>query len=308
MIISASRRTDIPAFYTEWLMNRLRAGFCTVPNPFNPRQVSRISLKTEDVDCLVFWTRNPQPLLQHLAELDELGHRYYFLCTLVDYPRPIELATPSVETATATFRALSDRVGPQRVVWRYDPILFSEQTGVSYHLERFAALAELLQGYTKRVVVSVVDIYRKMSGRLQELAAQGCHVEDERGIEPEELETLLTSLVRTARKNGMTITSCAEELELERYGIRPGRCVDGGLISEVFGIDPPTRKDPSQRKTCRCVVSRDIGMYDSCVCGCQYCYATSSLERARENRRLHDPSSPSLLGRYVAASEGSDRD
>lgn len=306
MIISASRRTDIPAFYSEWLMNRVRAGFCTVPNPFNPKQVSRVSLIREDVDCLVFWTRNPKPLLRHLDELDRLGYSYYFLYTLVDYPRPIELATPSVSSATATLRELSDRIGPKRVVWRYDPILFGDLGSVSYHRDRFARLARELKGHTKRVVVSVVDIYRRMSRRLRELAAQGSNIEDERGIEPEELAELMTSLSHSARENRMEIASCAEELDLGQFGIRAGHCIDADLISDLFGIDLTARKDPSQRKACGCMVSRDIGMYDSCVFGCQYCYATSSMERAKENRRLHDPVSPSLLGRYLVDTEESE--
>ncbi len=300
MIISASRRTDIPAFYSEWLMNRLRAGFCTVPNPFNRSQVSRISLERSEVDAIVFWTRHAKPLLPHLEELDARGYRYYFLYTLVDYPRPIELATPRVATAVDTFRELSERVGPEKVVWRYDPILFGSRTTPRYHEERFYQLARELNGCTRRVVVSVVDIYRKMKTRLRELESEGFPIADEKEVDPSELEALMTTLVNCATENEMSITSCAEELDLERFGIRHGRCIDDELLRNVFGIAPPTKKDPSQRKTCGCVVSRDIGMYDSCVFGCQYCYATSTLERARENRRLHEPDSPSLIGRYEA--------
>lgn len=295
MIISASRRTDIPAFYSEWLVNRLRAGFCDVPNPFNRSQVSRISLTPADVDVIVFWTRHAAPLVPHLDEVDARGYRYYFLYTLVDYPRPIETATPGARVAAATFRELSDRVGPERVVWRYDPILFSERTDAAYHRARFELLAGMLEGAARRVVVSVVDIYRKMQRRLGDLAAEGIRITDETGVDPADLADLLGSLADTARGHGMDITSCAEALDLSRCGIRPGRCIDDTLIREALGVHVPATKDPSQRKTCGCVTSRDIGMYDSCVFGCQYCYATTSLERARTNRKRHDPLATSLV-------------
>jgi hypothetical protein len=295
MIISASRRTDVPAFYSEWLVNRLRAGWCEVPNPFNRSQVSRVSLRPEDVDVIVFWTRYARPLVPHLDEIDARGYRSYFLYTLVDYPRPIETATPAPAAAVAAFRELSGRVGPGRVVWRYDPILLGEPAGAAFHRERFERLAGLLEGATWRVVVSVVDIYRKMRRRLRDLEAGGVRITDETGVEPAELAELLASIAATAAAHGMTATSCSEAIDMGRYGIQPGKCIDDRLIRELFGISVSGTKDPSQRAACGCVTSRDIGMYDTCVFGCQYCYATSSLERARENRRRHDPLSPSIV-------------
>lgn len=296
VIISASRRTDIPAFYAEWMMNRLRAGSCAVPNPFNRDQVSRVSLRPEDVEVIVFWTRHARPLLAHLDELERRGYRFYFLYTLVDYPRPIERGSPGTERAVRTFRELSERIGPERVVWRYDPILFGDVTGPDFHRERFGRLTERLAGHTRRVVVSVVDIYRKLAGRLRDLEAGGARLCDESGLAEGELAELMTWMAERARAAGLEIASCAETLDLAPYGIRPGKCIDDGLIREVFGIDVTSRKDPAQRRACGCVASRDIGMYDSCVFGCSYCYATTSFERAWANRRAHDPRSPSLIG------------
>ena len=146
MIISASRRTDIPAFYADWFINRVREGSCEVPNPFNPRQVATISLKPEDVDSIVFWTRSPRPLFRHLRELDGRGFFYYFQYTLLDYPAVIDSHTPPAWRALDTFRALADRIGPERVVWRYDPIVLSEITPPEYHLETFGRLAAALRG------------------------------------------------------------------------------------------------------------------------------------------------------------------
>ncbi len=304
MIISASRRTDIPAFYAQWFMNRIRAGYCAVPNPFRRDQVSYVSLKPADVDVIVFWTRNPAPLLPHLAELDQAGFRYYFQYTLLDNPRAIDPKSPPLAAAVDTFRKLSDCVGPERVVWRYDPIVFSNTTGAEFHKRKYAEIAGLLQGYTKRSVISVVDLYQKSSKRFKQLRQQGIEIEDNRGEAAEEFESLMKHMALSARNHGLDIYSCAEEIDLTPYGIIPGKCVDDNYIQAVFGLSVTTKKDPSQRAACGCVVSKDIGMYDSCIFGCQYCYATNSFDRAKTNHEAHDPASPSLIGWYDASPPG----
>ena len=293
MIISASRRTDIPAFYAEWMLHRLRAGYCTVANPFNRNQVSRISLRPEDVDVIVFWTRNPRPLMRYIPELDSQGYRYYFQFTILGYPREIDPRSPSAEVAVQTFRELSEQLGPTRVIWRYDPIVFTALTPPTFHHENFQHLAESLRGYAHRSVISIVDMYRKTESRMRNLegtpaAAQPC--------DAAEFQRLMCKLAELARVNGMDIVSCAEEIDLRPFGIRPGKCVDDRVIAEAFGVKVLKRKDPTQRKTCGCVVSRDIGMYESCLCGCQYCYATKNFDQAKANFDKHDPNSPSLLG------------
>ena len=300
MIISASRRTDIPAFYAEWFMNRIRAGYCAVPNPFNRRQVSYVSLKPEDVDVIVFWTRNPRPLLPHLAELDARGYRYYFQYTVMDNPRPIDPKSPPLESALRTFRALADSIGPEKVIWRYDPIVFSTVTGARFHQDTYPHIAQALRGHTYRSVISIVDVYRKASRRPRDFAEQGVEITPYAGQPSERFDNLMRAMVRVAHENGMEIVSCAEDIDLQPYGIRPGKCVDDEYITKTFGITVTSKKDPGQRGVCGCVVSKDIGMYDSCLFGCQYCYATSSFERARINHGKHDPNSPSLIGWYEA--------
>lgn len=294
MIVSASRRTDIPALYAEWFMNRIRAGSCTVSNPFNPRQVTEVSLRPEDVDAIVFWTRFPRPLLPHLDELDARGYRYYFQVTLLDYPRAIDPGVPPVEAALSAVRDLAARIGPERVVWRYDPIVFSAVTDAAYHRRTFERLAGALQGHTRRCVVSLADPYRKTARRMRALAAQGVAVDCEVAVGPA-IEALMTALVHIAGEHGIEIVSCAEEVDLQVYGIPPGRCVDDDLIRSLFGIEVDGRKDPAQRAACGCVASKDIGMYDSCTFGCAYCYATSDFARARQNQARHDPEGSSLL-------------
>jgi len=296
MIISASRRTDIPAFYAPWLMNRIRAGYCTVPNPYNRHQVSRISLRPEDVDVIVFWTRNPRPLLPALDELDARGYRTCFQYTLLDNPRALDPKSPPVDAAIATFQALASRVGPARVIWRYDPIVLSTATPADYHLARFARIAAALHGHTTRAVVSVMDRYRKLEKRLAALAAQGIVLADPPADETPDFARLMTGLAAIAADHGMEIQSCAEEIDLTRCGIAPGKCIDDGYLARVFGLQLDAKKDPSQRAACGCVASRDIGMYDTCLFGCAYCYATSSFARAGANHAAHDPAGEALVG------------
>jgi hypothetical protein len=300
MIISASRRTDIPAFYADWFVNRIRAGYCIVPNPFNPGQVSRVSLKPEDVDVIVFWTRNPRPLMRHLAELDARGYHYYFQYTLLDNPRPIDPHVPALEASLATFRELADRVGPERVIWRYDPIVWSNVTGTEFHQETYERIVRALRGRggARRSVISLLDVYRKAEKRLKALARQGIELATP---DEDDLGKLMRTLVEMATANDMEIASCAEQIDLRPYGVRPGKCVDDEYIKRVFGLDVTHEKDPSQRQACGCVVSRDIGMYDSCLFGCVYCYATSNLARARANHAQHHPDSPSLIGWHEAS-------
>jgi hypothetical protein len=297
VIISASRRTDIPAFYAEWFMNRIHAGYCTVPNPFNRNQVSYISLKPEHVDVIVFWTRHPRPLFPHLRELDQRGYRYYFQYTLMNNPRQIDPKSPPLESSLQTFHELADRIGPEKVIWRYDPILFSKITDAEFHQKTYRNIAQALRGHTGRSVISIVDIYRKAEKRFRELASQGVEIMD---CEPEAFGNLMSTLVGVAIENDMEIVTCAEELDLQAYGIPPGKCVDDKHIQRIFGLDGTHKKDASQRKACGCVVSKDIGMYDSCLFGCVYCYATSSFERAKVNYGQHKSTSPSLIGWYDA--------
>jgi hypothetical protein len=304
MIIRASRRTDIPAFYPEWMINRVRAGYCTVPNPFNRKQVATVSLRAADVDVIVFWTRNPRPLLPHLDELDARGYRYYFQFTILGNPREIDPKSPPVGTAVETFKALSARLGPERAIWRYDPIMFTGLTPAEYHRGNYRRLAEALRGHTRRSVISVVDVYRKAEGRLKALAGTPAAVQ---ACAAEDFDGLMRDLAEVAKANEMDIVSCAEPINLQPFGIRPGKCVDDEVIRRAFGLGAAQRKDPSQRQACGCVVSRDVGMYDTCLFGCLYCYATQSFERVRESYERHDPASPSLVGWQEAVPNAEDQ-
>jgi DNA repair photolyase len=293
----------LPAFHARWFMNRLQAGYCEVVNPFNRGQRSRVDLRPEAVEVIVFWTRNAAPLIRHLSELDRRGFRYYFLHTLVDYPPLLEPHAPPLAKRIEGFRRLSRRLGRGRVVWRYDPIVLGNLTDERYHLERFRGLAAELSGYTRRVVVSLLDEYSKVRRRLQGLGPQGFRLLG-RPEGDERLGELMGRLAETARARGMEIHSCAEKRELRPYGIEPGACIDPQLIQELFGISVSARKDPSQRPACRCAVSRDIGAYDTCGYGCVYCYAcTSVTPEGSAPRRARGHPGAAALGEPVSGRE-----
>ncbi|MCR4426536.1 MAG: DUF1848 domain-containing protein [Firmicutes bacterium] len=296
MIISASRRTDIPAFYSKWFMNRVRAGFCTVPNPFNPTQVSAVSLGPENVDVIVFWTKNARPMLEYCNELDRSGYRYYYQFTLNGYPGVLEPGMPPLDELIDTFRGLASIIGPNRVVWRYDPIVLSDLTPESYHAERFSEIAGKLAGSTTRVVISLLDMYRKVEQRLVRLEKAGA-VRVTPILAPP--RRLLATLASVAAEHGMEIVSCAEPFDLTDCGIGPGKCVDDDYIKAAFGIDVTHTKDPAQRRECGCVRSKDIGAFNTCVHGCAYCYANADLAAVQRRFRLHDPESPSLAGWHI---------
>jgi hypothetical protein len=287
VIVSASRRTDLAAHYADWLIRRLRAGWCAVANPRNPKQSSRVSLLPEDVDVLVLWTRDAGPLLPHLDEMAGMGHRFYFQYTALANPISLDPGSPSPQRAIAVIRALAEALGPERVVWRYDPIVLGPETDHEFHRTSFARLASALRGHVRHCVVSLLDDYRKTRARMRGITTWPA--------EGPAFEALLRSIAEAASGNGMDIAACAEPVDLAPYGIRPGRCVDPDYIRRVFGREVTARKDPTQREACGCVVSRDIGAYDTCPSGCLYCYASSDFARAREALRRHDPDAPALV-------------
>jgi len=277
MIISASRRCDIPRFRFDWFMQRLEAGYVDVSNPFNAAQIRRVSLKPEDVEFLVFWTRDPRFLLD--AQLDE--YPFYTMITLTGYPKILEPDVPPTGEIIQAMKALSQKLGRKRVIWRYDPIFFSSLTDTAFHCRNFAELAAGLNGFVDRVIISIYDEYAGAKRRLSV-------IEKEQQVEvfphaardgrlPPDLKTLVAELSRIASEAGMEMRSCAEADDLSGLGVKPGACIDGDLINELLGgkdsLSQINSKDKNQRPNCRCVSSVDIGCYGSCPAGCVYCYA-----------------------------------
>jgi len=274
MIISASRRTDIPAFHSQWFMDRIREGYCYVANPFNKNNVTKISLKPEDIDVIVFWTKNAEPILGYIDELFQRGYKFYFQYTLNGYSKVWEPGVPDFSKSIETFIALSDKIGKERVIWRYDPIIFSNITDFEYHYNRFTEIANLLKDRVERVVISIVDDYRGAMVRIKRLEKLGVKLMDD-FLQKREFGELIIQMSRCAFENGMEIYSCAEEIDLSSWGVLPGKCIDDEYIGRVFGIEINNKKDRNQRKECGCVVSKDIGMYNSCLHQCIYCYANN---------------------------------
>lgn len=286
MILSVSRRTDIPAFYSEWFFNRIKEGFVYVRNPMNIHQVSKIKLSPDVIDCIVFWSKNPRPMLSRLDELQ--SYMYYFQFTINPYDIRLEQNVPTKNGIVDTFKELSLRIGPERVIWRYDPIILTDTISIEYHIKYFEELAKRLQGSTNTCVISFLDLYKKTERNLRNTTA--------RELQTNEMLNLARNLAIIAAKYDMKVQSCAEKIELDCVGIKHGRCIDSVLIEDLLGVKLVVTKDKNQRPECGCVQSIDIGEYNTCRHNCKYCYANFNPERVREKSQKHNPNSPLLIG------------
>lgn len=288
MILSISRRTDIPAFYSEWFFRRIREGFLYVRNPMNPRQVSRIDLSPEVVDCIVFWTKNPAPMLDRLEELRE--YPFYFQFTLTGYGRDIEPSLPDKrKELIPIFQKLSERTGKDRIIWRYDPILINDRYTAEYHLKVFEEIAGCLKNYTEKVVISFVDFYAKTLRN-----TKGLHI---KGLDRKGMTELAKGLAGIAESSGLVIETCAEQTDLQEVGIRHGSCIDKKQIEKIVGCALSLEKDKNQRDACGCFESIDVGAYNTCGNGCRYCYANYNEEKVRACMAAYDVDSPLLCGK-----------
>lgn len=288
MIISVSRRTDVPAFYSEWFFRRIREGEVWVPNPYRPNKISRVRLDPSVVDCFVFWSKNPEPMLGRLNRLKD--YPFYFQFTLNPYETDIELHLPELRKRIDTFKRLSDRIGKERVIWRYDPIFVSDRYDERFHQERFSEMAEKLSGYTEKCMLGFIDHYPHIRVFMER---SGISSLKENGV-----VRMAVSFKQTVEDKGIELNTCTNKIDLTRWGIPVGKCVDDRLIEKIAGYPVAIRKDRNQRSVCRCVESIDIGMYGSCLHGCGYCYATRGKEETVKKRsQQHDPDSPMLVGR-----------
>ena len=285
MIISASRRTDIPSFYSEWFVNRVKEGYVLVPNPFNPKQLGKVRLTPDVVDCIVFWTKNPAPMLHKLEALKDF--KYYFQFTLNPYGKEIEGNLPSLEQRIDTFKRLADKIGKEKVIWRYDPILTNSQYDTAFHKEAFASIATRLKDHTEKCMIGFIDHYTHVRNAI-----------GQQGINPlssKEIREMATSFIQTVPRS-IHLDTCTVKVDLRDMGIPAGMCIDKGLIERIIGSPITTMKDKNQRDICRCIESIDIGTYDTCRNGCIYCYANTGKTKLSRNTLLHDSNSPKLIG------------
>ena len=286
MILSASRRTDIPAFYSDWFYNRINQGYLLVRNPMNIHKISKINILPEVVDCIVFWTKNPSRFMHRINELQK--YVFYFQYTIIGYGKKYEPNVPSLEESIKCFIELSKMIGPNRVIWRYDPIIINDEYNINYHRVKFNNIAEQLSKYTKRCVISFIDYYKNILRNMP--LVQFANLSDD------EMCNVADKLSIIGKEYGITIVSCAERINLKKYGIEHGKCIDDKLVEEISGFPLKIGKDKSQRQECGCVASIDIGAYNTCQHGCIYCYATYDQDQARRNYASHDSKSDIIVG------------
>lgn len=289
MIIQTGMRTDIPAFYSQWFLNRIKEEFVLVRNPYHPSQVTRYRLSPDVVDLIAFCTKNPTLMLPHLDALDAYGQ--YWFVTITPYGKEIEPYVPEKQKVIEAFQKLSERIGAECVGWRYDPIFIDETYSIPYHLEAFEKMAAALSGYTKCCVISFIDIYKKVERNFPSA----------REVSKQERLILGKELIRIAHKYGMVLKPCAEGTDLAPYGADCSGCMSVKTFETALHahLDLPKRTNNQRKGQCACLLGADIGAYDTCAHMCKYCYANANAALVRENRKRHDPSSPFLIGTHM---------
>ncbi|GGK02931.1 DUF1848 domain-containing protein [Parabacteroides faecis] len=286
MILSVSRRTDIPAFYSDWFYNRIKEGYIYVRNPMNIHQISKIEINPDVVDCIVFWTKNPKKMLSRLNELSD--YNYYFQFTINSYDKALELNVPKKSNVIDTFKELSDKIGSNKVIWRYDPILLSHKIDINYHIQYFEEIAKRLSSFTNKCTISFIDNYKKTERNLDGTGSKE--------LSDSEIILLSKDLVKIASSYDIEIQTCAEKIDLKAIGIKHGRCIDNIVIEGIVGYQLETKKDKNQRSECGCIESIDIGEYNTCCHNCLYCYANFNKDQVMQKTKRHNPLSPLLIG------------
>jgi len=280
MIVSVSRRCDIPRYRFKWFMERLDAGFCEVANPYNPKQIKRVSLlpstqginaenALDYVEAFVFWTREPENILANIDELEERGLRFYVMVTVTGYPAELEPNMSDTSKVLVSMKKLAQKIGQDRVIWRYDPVILTSITDENFHYRNFQILAQTLAGSVRRVIISIYDEYPAAKKRLVLKEKAGVlQMTEANNILPQ----LLSGFAKSAQAAGMEIQSCAEKEDFSSFGIKSGACIDAALINKLWGLES-AGKDKNQRPYCLCCKSVDIGDYGTCSAQCVYCYA-----------------------------------
>ena len=284
MIINTGMRTDILAFYSTWLLNRIKEGYVLVRNPYYRHQVTRYSLSLEFVDCLAFCTKNPHPLVSHLNELDK--YKQFWFITITPYGKDLEPNVPDKKQVIEDFKTLSNHLGKNAVALRYDPILIADNFTIEKHILAFEKLLSQLQGYTEDVTISFLDMYDKVKKNAPNI----------RTLTDEEQNVIACEFAKIGKKYGMTIHGCCEKTELAEYGIDISGCMSQEIVEKAIGFPLNAPKNGSKRESCNCLMGNDIGMYNTCMHLCKYCYANYSEELVRSNVSKHNPNSPFLVG------------
>jgi hypothetical protein len=284
MIISTGMRTDIPAFYSKWFINRIKEGFVYVRNPYYHNQVTKYVLDPKVVDCLCFCTKNPIPILPYLDDIEKFNQ--FWFVTITPYGKDIEPNVPDKSKVIEAFKQISKRVGLNGIGWRYDPVFYGDGFDRERHIQEFEKIAKELAGYTNSCTISFLDLYEKVKRNAP-------------GIYPPSIEEQMElgkRLAKIAKENGMVIRTCCEGTHLAQFGIDTSGCQTKEVIERAIGLklNPPHKKNA--RSICNCLLGQDIGEYNSCGHLCKYCYANMDKKQVTENMKRHDPNSPFLIG------------
>ncbi len=285
MIINTGGRTDTVQYYSEWLLNRFKEGFVYSRNPFYPSIITQYELKPEIVDCVVFCSKNYEPILDRLKEITDKFNTYFFY-TITAYENDIEPKVPCIEKSIETLLKLESIIGKNRIAWRYDPILLTQKYNIDYHINTFENMSKQLSNHINRCIFSFVEMYKKLSINMPEL----------KPMQEKDKIIIAKSIGEIAQKYNIYLQTCAAQYDFEKYGIHTSGCITLDILGEANHIKFKKLKHHGMRKNCNCIESRDIGFYDTCPNGCKYCYANSTPKKAEENYQLHNPNSPILFG------------
>lgn len=284
MIINTGMRTDIPAFYSKWLLNRIKDGFVMVRNPYYKSQVTKYSLSPDVVDCLAFCTKNPHPLINHLSEFDK--YNQFWFVTITPYGKNIEPNVPDKKLIIEDFKKLSNHIGSNSVALRYDPIFINGQFDVEMHIKCFEKLLSHLNGYTHDCTISFLDLYEKVKKNASDL----------RPPNKDEQIRIAKAFSKIGKENNITIHSCCENDYLKEYGIDITGCMSQEIVEKAIAKSLNVPRLNKKRESCNCLLGNDIGAYNSCGHLCKYCYANANLSLVKENMKKHIPTSPFLIG------------
>lgn len=285
MILNTGARTDTVQYFSEWLLKRFAEGYVYARNPLFPKKVTRYDLSPDKIDAVLFCSKNYAPILPHLHKITD-NYRTYFHYTITAYGKDIESGVPDIDESIKTLTELEKIVGKKKIAWRYDPVLLTDKYSVERHIDTFAYMAEKLAPFIDRCIFSFVEIYKKLEFNMPELIL----------LTQEDKDRLAEAFGKTAAKLGIRLQTCGTNGDYSRFGIHSSGCATLEIIGRANECEFRDIKHNGLRSGCHCIESRDIGVYDTCLNGCKYCYANKSPQLARENYKLHDPDSPLLLG------------
>ena len=286
MIVNVGGRTDIVNYYSKWLINRLNEGYAYSRNPLFTNNVSKVSLKPEDVDCLVFCSKNYKPIMKYIKEINE---KYRIIChyTITAYGKDVEPNVPDIESSIETVIQLSKIIGKEKVLWRYDPILLTKNYTQEKHIETFSYMAKKISPHVQRCIFSFVEMYKKLEYNMPEIIP----------FTADEKLEIAKKLEKIARENNLYIQTCGTDENYEKFGIHLSGCTTSEILEIANHVKYKDVKPKGMRKGCHCIPSRDIGAYDTCLNGCKYCYANKNPDLAVKNYKFHDKNSSILLGK-----------